>query len=487
MSASKAQSDTHSSWDVVIGLEVHVQLNTRTKLFESALACAAGEPNTHVGCLSLGMPGTLPVVNQEAVRKAILFALSIQAQPAKISVFDRKNYFYHDLPKGYQISQNQHPIVGPGVIMIHGEEGSKAIRIHHAHLEEDAGKSINDLLPGQIAIDLNRAGVALLEIVSEPDLKSPQEAVLYFKALHRLCRAIGICDGHLQEGSMRCDANVSVRPTPDHPLGVRSEIKNLNSFRFLEQAIQYEIQRQIEVLSRGGTLSQETRGFDAKKQQTYTLRSKENAHDYRYFPDPDLPPILVTEQDIEQAKLCLPELPDEVYARLQKDYQMSSKDALCVMEHDDWIRYMDACVLQGAPIDLLRHWMLGVVAAMVNQHQTSLDVFVITPSMTSALLDAIKQQKISNHQAKLIWEALIESQEKSVHEWIENYAIKESDFHAIDHAIEQVIKQYPQQVQEYKQGKTKLIGFFVGHVMKALHGRGNPAWIQECILKILSD
>lgn len=472
---SQKESISCAEWESVIGLEVHVQLSTQSKLFSGAATEYGAEPNTQACTIDLALPGVLPVLNAEAVNKAIQFGLSIKANIPKVSVFARKNYFYPDLPKGYQISQHTQPIVGPGLLTIDLENGeSKTIRITRAHLEEDAGKSLHEGLINMSGIDLNRAGVPLLEIVSEPDLRFPKEAVAYLKTLHTLVRYLGISDGNLQEGSFRCDANVSVRRKNQAQFGTRVEIKNLNSFRFVEKAIQYEIDRQIEVLENGGSIRQETRLYDADRQETRPMRSKEDANDYRYFPDPDLCPVVLTEALIDSLRATLPELPQQKKIRFEEEYGLSAYDANLLTADRAFADYFEAVVKENIPAKLAANWIMGDFSAALNKENLAIDTTPLSTSRLAGLLGRIADETISSKIAKTLFEQMWTSN-ATADELIEAQGLRQvTDETAIAEIIDRVLAENPTQLADYRTGKDRLFGYFVGQVMKVSGGKLNP-------------
>ncbi len=462
------------SWEVVIGLEVHVQLNTQSKLFCGCSTRFGAEPNTQTCPVCLGMPGQLPVLNEAAVDKAILLGLALDATINLESRFDRKNYFYPDLPKGYQISQYAIPIIEHGRLFVPSEDGEKPIRIVRAHLEEDAGKSLHEGLVGVSHIDLNRAGVPLVEIVSAPDIRSADEAVAYLKALHQLVRFLGISDADMEKGQFRCDANISVR-RPGEPLGVRTEIKNVNSFRFVKQALEYEAARQIEILEDGGEVVQETRLFDAKTGETRSMRTKEEAHDYRYFPEPDLPPLIIEESRIEKLRAAMPELPHEMRQRFQKEFGLSAYDADVLTQSPELARWYEALVA-AHPADPKRcaNWLANELLGRLNERGIEIAEAPITPAMLGKLLDRIADQTISGKIAKDVLDEMLATG-KDADAIIEEKGLKQiTDPKAIDEIIEQVLADHPEQLAQYRAGKEKLFGFFVGQVMKRTKGKANP-------------
>jgi len=470
-------------WEPVIGLEVHVQLRTKSKIFSNAKTAYGAAPNTQANLIDLGMPGVLPVLNEEAVRMALKFGLAVDAEIGKQSVFARKNYFYPDLPKGYQISQYEHPIVGIGHLDITLDDGSvKRIGITRAHLEEDAGKSLHEDFSGQSGIDLNRAGTPLLEIVSEPDLRSAAEAVTYLKTLHTLVRYLGICDGNMQEGSFRCDANVSIRPKGREKFGTRAEIKNINSFRFVERAIQYEIERQISILASDGTVTQETRLYDADRNETRSMRSKEEATDYRYFPDPDLLPVIIQDTLIDEVRRDLPELPTAKKQRFIDAYQLSEYDANVLISDIDNANYFEHVVDKtSASAKLAANWVMGELAAALNKNHLAIEESPISEEQLAQLLDRINDQTISGKIAKSIFETMWEDggMPDTI---IEQQGLRQvTDSGEIAAVIDEIVNNHPEQLADYKAGKTKLFGFFVGQVMKATQGKANPAQVNELL------
>jgi len=472
-----------SEWETVIGLEIHAQLATRSKIFSGSATAYGAPPNTQADLVDLGYPGVLPVLNGEAVRMAVKLGLAIQARIAPQSVFARKNYFYPDLPKGYQISQYELPIVAQGALDIVLEDGQvKRIGITRAHLEEDAGKSLHEDLPGVTGIDLNRAGTPLVEIVSEPDMRSAKEAVAYLKKMHTLVRYLEICDGNMQEGSFRCDANVSVRPRGTQKFGTRAEIKNLNSFRFVERAINFEVARQIELLESGRPVVQETRLYDPDKGETRSMRSKEEANDYRYFPDPDLLPVEVDAALIESVRATLPELPDQKAARFSTQYGLSAYDAGVLTASRELAAYYEE-VVRAAPADpkLAANWVMGDLAAALNKEGLEVSSGKIPPVRLAELLQRIGDGTISGKIAKEVFE-LMWSQGASADAVIESQGLRQiTDSAAISRAIEEVMANNPAQLAEYRAGKDKLFGFFVGQVMKATGGKANPAQLNELL------
>jgi aspartyl-tRNA(Asn)/glutamyl-tRNA(Gln) amidotransferase subunit B len=473
-------------WETVIGLEIHAQLATKSKIFSGAATAYGAEPNTQACAVDLGLPGVLPVLNKEAVRMAVKFGLAIGAKVAPRSVFARKNYFYPDLPKGYQISQYDLPVVSTGQITIEVDGVEKVVGITRAHLEEDAGKSLHEDFHGYTGIDLNRAGTPLLEIVSEPDMRSAKEAVAYMKKLHALVRYLEICDGNMQEGSFRCDANVSVRPAGQEKFGTRAEIKNLNSFRFVEKAINYEIERQIELIESGGTVVQETRLYDANKDETRSMRSKEEANDYRYFPDPDLLPLEITGEFIEGVRGGLPELPDAKRDRFKSQYGLNDYDAGVLTATRELADYYEALVkAAGCDAKLCANWVMGDLAAALNKAGLEIEQSTVSPERLAGLVRRIADDTISGKIAKQVFEALWESRD-SADAIIDQQGLKQiTDTGAIESIIDQIIAANPAQVEGYRGGKDKLFGFFVGQAMKATGGKANPAQLNELLKKKL--
>jgi len=469
-------------WETVIGLEIHAQLATKSKIFSGAATAYGAEPNTQACAIDLGLPGVLPVLNQEAVRMAVKFGLAIGATVAPRSVFARKNYFYPDLPKGYQISQYDLPVVSTGQMTIEVDGVEKVIGITRAHLEEDAGKSLHEDFHGFSGIDLNRAGTPLLEIVSEPDLRSAREAVAYMKKLHSLVRYLEICDGNMQEGSFRCDANVSIRPKGQETFGTRAEIKNLNSFRFVEKAINYEVERQIEILETGGAVIQETRLYDSVKDETRSMRSKEEANDYRYFPDPDLLPLEITSEFVESVRAGLPELPDAKRERFQSQYGLNDYDAGVLTATRELADYYEAAVgAAGCDPKLCANWVMGDLAAALNKAGLDIEQSPVRPERLAGLVQRIADDTISGKIAKQVFEALWETGQ-TADAIIEQQGLKQiTDTGAIEAIIDQIIAANPDQVAGYRAGKEKLFGFFVGQAMKATGGKANPAQLNELL------
>ncbi|SDK74153.1 aspartyl/glutamyl-tRNA(Asn/Gln) amidotransferase subunit B [Methylophilus rhizosphaerae] len=478
-------------WEVVIGLETHVQLQTRSKQFSGASTTYGAEPNTQACEVSIALPGVLPVLNKKAVECAIKFGLAIDAEMAPRSVFSRKNYFYPDLPKGYQISQFELPVVGKGKMTIQVPAGKnteayeKVINITRAHLEEDAGKSVHGAVEGMSGIDLNRAGTPLLEIVTEPDMRSAAEAVAYAKKLHELVQWIGICDGNMQEGSFRCDVNVSVRPKGTEKFGTRREIKNLNSFKFMQQAIEYETQWQIETLEDGGTIQQATVLFNPDTGETRAMRTKEEANDYRYFPDPDLLPLEVTEADKARVKADMPELPQALQARFISEYQLSSYDASTLTASRAQADYFVAVVNAGAEPKQAANWVMGALSAKLNAEEKAIADSPVSAAQLSALLKRIADNTISNNAAKQVFEGLWAG-EGEVDAIIEAKGLKQvSDTGAIEAIINEVLAANQAMVEEFRAGKEKAFNALVGQCMKASKGKANPAQVNELLKKAL--
>ena len=470
------------TYQAVIGLEIHVQLKTKSKIFSGASTSFGNEPNTQACAVDLGLPGVLPVLNKEAVMMAIKFGLAVNAQIQNNSIFARKNYFYPDLPKGYQISQFEIPIVSKGSLKIKVGDGFKEIRITRAHLEEDAGKSIHDMFNSDSAIDLNRAGTPLIEIVSEPDMTSADEAVEYLKTIHTLVKYLDICDGNMQEGSFRCDANISLKKSTDTKLGIRAEIKNINSFKFVEQAINYEIERQSEILDSGGEIVQETRLYDPAKNQTRSMRSKEEANDYRYFPDPDLLPVHIDEQDIKSIKSTMPELPEEKRIRFMRDYSLSEYDASVLITDKNLSLYFES-VLQSKKLEPknVANWILTDLLGLANKNRTAINELPITPDRLEQLLIFVHDGIISNKQGKAVLEKMWNTS-KTPKEIIDSEGIsQESNENEINKLVDKVLENHYKSVEEYMKGKDKLFGFFIGEVMKESKGKANPKIVNKIL------
>ena len=462
------------TWETVIGLETHVQLSTKTKLFSRASTKFGNSPNTNVNLIDCGLPGVLPSVNKEAFYKAIRFGMAVGAQINQTSIFDRKNYFYADLPKGYQITQMDLPIVLGGTIDIETDDGIKTVNITRAHLEEDAGKSIHDQFDGYSAIDLNRAGTPLLEIVSEPELSNAKEAVSYMKAMHQLVTYLDVSDGNMSQGSLRCDANVSIRKKGDPELGTRTEIKNINSFRFIEKAINFEIKRQIKQLENGETVTQETRLYDSVKDETRPMRSKEFANDYRYFPEPDLLPVVISDKEMQAIKDNFPELAKEKEERYAKEFKLSEYDAQILASSKSMADFFEKSSQETKNYSLLSNWMIGEISAFLNKDAIEINQSKLTPSNVATLINRIDDQTISGKIGKSIFEEMYASG-ASPDEIIESQGLKQiSDDGAIEEIINTVIQDNPSQLEAYLGGKEKLFGFFVGQVMKLTQGKANP-------------
>jgi aspartyl-tRNA(Asn)/glutamyl-tRNA(Gln) amidotransferase subunit B len=476
-------------WEVVIGLEIHAQLATKSKIFSGASTAYGAAPNTQACAVDLGLPGVLPVLNGEVVRMAAKFGLATHATVAQHSVFARKNYFYPDLPKGYQISQYELPIVQNGYIDIDLEEGeSKRIGVTRAHLEEDAGKSLHEDFHGETGIDLNRAGTPLLEIVSEPDMRSAREAVAYMKKIHALVRYLDICDGNMQEGSFRCDANVSIRPRGQEEFGTRTEIKNINSFRFVERAINYEIERQIDVLEGGGSVVQETRLYDAEKNETRPMRSKEEANDYRYFPDPDLLPLAIDQAFIDAVRDSLPELPDAKRDRFMQQYGLSHYDAGVLTSSREMAEFFERTAeAAGGEGKLSANWVMGELSGVLNKEGKEISDSPVSPEMLGGMLQRISDGTISGKIAKQVFEAMWQG-EGDADTVIENQGLKQiTDSGAIEKIVREVLEANPKQIEQYKGGQQKVFGFFVGQVMKATQGKANPAEVNKILKQALGD
>ncbi len=474
------------NWEIVIGLEIHVQLSTNSKIFSGSSTCFGASPNTQIDEIDMALPGTLPALNKAAVEKAVLFGLAIDASIAKRSVFERKNYFYADLPKGYQTTQLEAPIVGEGLVSVQLQSGEeKSIRIHHAHLEEDAGKSIHDEFPGQTAIDLNRAGTPLIEIVTEPDMRSAEEAVAFLRKIHSIITYIGISDGDMSQGSMRCDANVSVRLKGEETLGTRTEIKNINSFRFVDRAIKVEAARQIEVLEDGGTIVQETRLYDSEKNETRPMRSKEVANDYRYFPCPDLLPVVINDSDIDHLKSQLPELPDAKRDRFVSEYSLSTYDATQLSSHRALSMMFEECAALTGNAKMSANWLMGDVTAMLNSTEMTFDQCPISAQSLAGLIQRINDNTISTKIAKKVFESMWHDH-LDADVIIERDGLKQnSDSGAIERIVDDVISNSAQQVTNFINAdpakRPKMMGFFVGQIMKASKGQANPAMVNDIV------
>ncbi len=469
-------------WETVIGLEVHVSLSTRSKLFSGTASEFGAEPNTQANIFDLAMPGTLPVFNEEALRMAVKFGLAIDAEIGKRSVFDRKNYFYPDLPKGYQVTQLDFPTVGKGSLTITLEDGSeREIGVTRAHIEENAGKSLHEDFHGMSGIDLNRAGEPLLEIVSEPEIRNAKEAVAYLKKLHSIVRYLDISDAVMAQGSMRCDVNVSIRPMGETELGTRTEIKNINSFRFVEKAINSEVQRQQDVIEDGGTVVQETRRYDADKDETFSMRSKEVANDYRYFPEPDLLPIIIDDEYIEAVRAQLPELPDARADRFVSEYGLSDYDAGVLTSEREMADYFEAVAKNSGDAKLAANWVTGDLQALLNKSNLHVDDSPIQADRLASLISRIKDNTISGKIAKTVFETMIEDG-STVDEIIEAKGLKQvTDSGAIEKLVDEVIANNPDQVQQFKDGKEAVLGYLVGQAMKLSQGKANPGQVNQLL------
>ena len=469
------------TWETVIGLETHVQLSTKTKLFSRASTAFGASPNTNVNLIDCGLPGVLPSVNKEAFYKAIRFGMAVGAQINQTSLFDRKNYFYADLPKGYQITQMDLPIVLGGSIEIILDKLAKTINITRAHLEEDAGKSIHDEFDGFSAIDLNRAGTPLLEIVSEPEISSAKEAVAYMKAMHQLVTYLDVSDGNMAQGSLRCDANVSIRKKGAKELGTRTEIKNINSFKFIEKAINFEIKRQIRILENGEKVTQETRLYDSSKDETRPMRSKEFANDYRYFPEPDLLPVIISDEEIKKIRDEFPELPNEKETRYQKEFGLSAYDAQIIASSKPMADFFEAALQKTKNYSLLSNWLIGEISAYLNKEQIEIHESKLSADIVAMLINRIDDQTISGKIGKSIFEEMCENG-SSPDEIIKSQGLEQiSDDKAIEEIILTVINENPGQVEAYLAGKDKLFGFFVGQVMKLTEGKANPKTVNDIL------
>ena len=475
------------TWETVIGLEVHVQLSTKTKLFSGASTSFGSEPNTQVDLIDLGLPGVLPVANKEAFYKAIRFGLATNAEINQVSMFDRKNYFYPDLPKGYQITQMEKPIVGKGSIVINVDGSEKLINITRAHLEEDAGKSIHDLFDGETGIDLNRAGTPLLEIVSEPEISNAKEAVAYFKAIHQLVTFLDICDGNMSQGSMRCDVNVSVKKVDDDVLGTRAEIKNINSFKFIERAIHFEVARQIKLLEKGESIVQETRLYDSVKNETRSMRSKEAANDYRYFPEPDLLPVVISDNELQEIKSTLPELPKQKEVRFINEHNLEESEAKILASSKAMANLFEDASEKTKDSSLIAKWLVGDVSALLNKDNISIEESKLSSVNFAKLIERISDKTISGKIAKSVLEEV----------WIsgndidviieEKGLVQIQDESILENIAKKIIDENPDQVNAYKGGKDRLFGFFVGQVMKETQGKANPQGVNEILNKLLNN
>ncbi|PPD04041.1 MAG: Asp-tRNA(Asn)/Glu-tRNA(Gln) amidotransferase GatCAB subunit B [Methylobacter sp.] len=469
-------------WETVIGLEIHTQLATQSKIFSGAATAYGAEPNTQACAVDLGLPGVLPVLNADAVHMAVKFGLAIEAQIAPYSIFARKNYFYPDLPKGYQISQMELPIVGLGHLDIEVDGVTKRIGITRAHLEEDAGKSLHEDFHGLSGIDLNRAGTPLLEIVSQPDMRSAKEAVAYMRKLHELVRYLGICDGNMQEGSFRCDANVSVRPKGQAEFGTRAEIKNINSFKFVEKAINYEVERQIDLIESGGKVVQETRLYDANKDETRSMRSKEEANDYRYFPDPDLLPVFIDEAYKAQVKATMPELPEAKKQRFKAQYGLDEENTAILTSSRPLADYYEALVkASGCEAKLCANWVTGDLLGALNKAGLDITESPVDYQRLGGLLVRIADDTISGKIGKQVFEYLWQGS-ATADDIIAEKGLKQvTDTGAIEAIIDQIIAANPEQVEQYRSGKDKVFGFFVGQVMKEMQGKASPGEVNKML------
>ena len=475
-------------YEVVIGLEVHAQVTSNSKLFSSSSTKFGAEPNTQVSLVDAAFPGMLPVINEFCVKQAIKTGIGLRAQINKRSVFDRKNYFYADLPQGYQISQFKYPIVGEGTVILDMPEGQKEVGIERLHLEQDAGKSIHDMDPQNTLVDLNRSGVALMEIVSKPDLRTPDEVSVYIKKLRSIMRYLGTCDGNMQEGSLRADVNVSVRLKDTKKLGTRCEIKNVNSIKFMQMAIDYEANRQVDLIEEGKSIDQETRLFDTKKNETRSMRSKEDAHDYRYFPDPDLLPLEVNDEFINELKLTIPELPDDKKKRFIEEFKLTPYEATILVSDIETSKYFEEVIAKmgkNQDIKLAVNWITGELFAVLNNKNLEISQSPISAKNLAKLVNLIKNGTISGKIAKTIFELMIDG-DRDPQKIVEEKGLKQqSDPKALALLIDKVIAENPDKVKEFKSGKEKLFGFFVGQTMKASDGKANPKLVNDILKKKL--
>jgi len=480
-------------WEVVIGLEIHAQLATKSKIFSGSSTAYGADANTQASPVDLGLPGVLPVFNEEALRMAVKFGLAIDAHIGLKSVFDRKNYFYPDSPKGYQITQLHEPIVGMGHIDIELDDGkTRRINVTRAHLEEDAGKSVHEGFDGQSGIDLNRCGTPLIEIVSEPELRTAKEAAAYFRKMHSIVTYLGICDGDLSQGSMRCDCNVSLRPKGQEEFGTRTEIKNVNSFKNVEKAIESEIERQMDILEDGGSIVQETRLYDADRNETRSMRSKEVANDYRYFPDPDLLPVIIDEEYVEAVRQTLPELPDQKKERFQKDHGLSEYDAGVIAANRAMADYFEQVAKGCGDYKLAANWVMGELSAALNKNETELNDSPVNAEQLAKLLARVQDNTISNSGAKKVFQGLWNKDGDDVDGLIDSLGLKQvSDTGAIETMVDEIIANSPSQVQQYvdapEEKRGKMIGFFMGQVMKASKGAANPGVVNPILKKKLDE
>ena len=473
-----------NNYEVIIGLEVHAQVLSDSKLFSTSSTKFGAEPNTQVSLVDAAFPGMLPVINEFCIKQAVKTGVGLKAKINKRSIFDRKNYFYADLPQGYQISQYKDPIVGEGSVILDLPLGEKTIGIERLHLEQDAGKSIHDIDPQNTLVDLNRSGVALMEIVSKPDLRSPEEVNAYIKKLRSIMRYLGTCDGNMQEGSLRADVNVSVRKQGEKELGTRCEIKNVNSIKFMQMAIEYEANRQVDVIEEGGSIDQETRLFDTKKNETRSMRSKEDAHDYRYFPDPDLLPLEITDDFINNIKKSIPELPDEKKKRFIEKFNLSAYEANILVSDIETSKYFEE-VIKNSDVKISTNWITGELFALLNDKNLEISKSPISAKNLSKLINLIKDGTISGKIAKSVFEIMATKDKNPVDIVEEKGLIQQSDPKELEKLIDKVINENPDKVKEYKSGKEKLFGFFVGQAMKASGGKANPQLINDILKKKL--
>ena len=475
------------SWETVIGLEIHVQLSTNSKLFSGGSTGFGAEPNTHVDLIDMGLPGVLPVANREAFYKAIRFGLATNAEINQTSSFDRKNYFYPDLPKGYQITQMAMPIVGKGSIKIDVDGSEKVINITRAHLEEDAGKSIHDLFDGETGVDLNRAGTPLLEIVSEPEISNAKEAVAYFKAVRQLVTFLDICDGNMAQGSMRCDVNVSIKKEADEELGTRAEIKNINSFKFIERAINFEIERQIKIIESGKSVVQETRLYDSVKNETRSMRSKEEANDYRYFPCPDLLPVVISDDEFNDIKNNLPELPDEKEKRYILEANLEEAEAKIISSSKTMANMFEEACSKTNDSKLVANWLVGDVSALLNSDNIDIEESKLSSNNFAILIERISDKTISGKIAKSILEEVWESGDDVDNIIKDKGLVQIQDESILEEIAQKIINNNLSQVEAYKGGKDKLFGFFVGQVMKETQGKANPKSVNDILKNLLNS
>ena len=475
------------SWETVIGLEIHVQLSTNSKLFSGGSTGFGAEPNTHVDLIDMGLPGVLPVANREAFYKAIRFGLATNAEINQTSSFDRKNYFYPDLPKGYQITQMAMPIVGKGSIKIDVDGSEKVINITRAHLEEDAGKSIHDLFDGETGVDLNRAGTPLLEIVSEPEISNAKEAVAYFKAVRQLVTFLDICDGNMAQGSMRCDVNVSIKKEADEELGTRAEIKNINSFKFIERAINFEIERQIRIIESGKSVVQETRLYDSVKNETRSMRSKEEANDYRYFPCPDLLPVVISDDEFNDIKNNLPELPDEKEKRYISEANLEEAEAKIISSSKTMANMFEEACSKTNDSKLVANWLVGDVSALLNSDNIDIEESKLSSNNFAILIERISDKTISGKIAKSILEEVWESGDDVDNIIKDKGLVQIQDESVLEEIAQRIINNNLSQVEAYKGGKDKLFGFFVGQVMKETQGKANPKSVNDILKNLLNS